>query len=124
MIRFNCPNCAVALKVPDDHAGQQIKCPKCQRPVAVPENLNEETPVAEHEPTEPQEAPAAEQNKRRRFLPRWAWLAVALAFLSVPALALVLAVIKRAEPKDGLTRTERAELEVKRTGPADHVIDV
>ena len=97
MIRLPCPNCAAALKVPEDQAGEKIKCPKCQQSVPVPESLEDEPPAEVDE-------------GGRRKLPRWAWAVAALVLIAV-VVGVVLVV--RSGPKDGLTRAERAELEAK-----------
>lgn len=36
MINFNCKNCGQKLKVPDQNAGKNAKCPKCNHPVLIP----------------------------------------------------------------------------------------
>jgi predicted Ser/Thr protein kinase len=34
-IVIKCPNCATAMKMPDDSAGKQFRCPTCQKPFTV-----------------------------------------------------------------------------------------
>jgi phage FluMu protein Com len=36
MIKFRCKYCEAKIGVPNDYAGHTVKCPKCQRPNAVP----------------------------------------------------------------------------------------
>jgi hypothetical protein len=69
VIRFTCPHCDAALKVPDDRTGQPIKCPKCKRPTTVPENLDDEPPVAELD-----EGPS-------RKVPAWGWAVIGVGVL-------------------------------------------
>ncbi|MFM7834983.1 MAG: hypothetical protein ACKPJD_24570, partial [Planctomycetaceae bacterium] len=36
-IRFTCPGCESVLKIKDEKAGTDAKCPKCKRPFVVPQ---------------------------------------------------------------------------------------
>lgn len=106
MIRFACPNCETALKAANDRAGQKISCPECQRRVAVPENLDEQ--------------PAAERDTSRR-IPLWIW---AVGPPALVALVIAIVVVVSSGPKDGLTRAERAQLEVNLRSSLPGVWDV
>lgn len=49
MIDLTCPNCGQWLRVPDDAAGKQAKCPACEalQPVPMPEAAGDFAPAAE-----------------------------------------------------------------------------
>ncbi|MBP3957716.1 hypothetical protein J8F10_20895 [Gemmata sp. G18] len=59
-IPVTCPGCSARMNAPDAAAGKKVKCPKCQKVLAVPE-LVVDAPafeVVEDEPTQPVKKPA------------------------------------------------------------------
>src|SRR5262245_50024463 len=101
MIRFSCPRCDAALKVPDDRVGEKVKCPKCGRPTTVPESLDDEPPVAE-----------LDESPRRKF-PVWAWGAIAAGVL-VLVVAVVLIAGRSGRNPANDTNRPAAEVEIER----------
>jgi hypothetical protein len=99
VIRFPCPNCAGALKVADESAGETIKCPKCGRAATAPESLDDDPPAAELDETP------------RRRLSRRAWAAIAAGGFVLVALTIGVIVFVRSGTRDGMTRAEREAFE-------------
>ncbi|HCP13136.1 MAG TPA: hypothetical protein DIT89_12455, partial [Planctomycetaceae bacterium] len=56
-IRFTCPGCESVLKIKDEKAGTDAKCPKCKRPFVVPQPDEDDGIEIESPPSDP--APAA-----------------------------------------------------------------
>jgi WD40 repeat protein/serine/threonine protein kinase len=48
MITFTCPACKKKLRVKDELAGKRVKCPSCQKPVAIP--IPSAAPVSQVQP--------------------------------------------------------------------------
>jgi hypothetical protein len=48
MSKTNCPSCSIAFEVKPEWLGRRVRCPKCKKPVLVPdpdETGNEDTAV-------------------------------------------------------------------------------
>lgn len=56
-IRFTCPGCESVLKIKDEKAGTDAKCPKCKRPFVVPQPDEDDGIEIESPPSDP--APVA-----------------------------------------------------------------
>jgi hypothetical protein len=61
MIKFSCPNCDEALRVPDSRAGDTLRCPECRHKCLIPE-IEDELDLEEEE--EEPERPAPRKKKR------------------------------------------------------------
>jgi phage FluMu protein Com len=55
-IEFSCSGCGTTLRVPDEHAGKQAKCPKCQALNLIQAGIKQPDPLA-FEPVAPPNAP-------------------------------------------------------------------
>ncbi|MBY0458006.1 MAG: hypothetical protein K2V38_11755, partial [Gemmataceae bacterium] len=51
---FDCPECDRPLRVPDDLAGQMVRCPHCKALAAVPRPVAEELEASETLNDEPE----------------------------------------------------------------------
>jgi phage FluMu protein Com len=58
-IRFTCPGCESVLKIKDEKAGTDAKCPKCKRPFVVPQPAEDDGIEIELPPAAPAPAAAA-----------------------------------------------------------------
>jgi hypothetical protein len=52
-IEFTCPGCQNLLRVPDEHAGKQARCPECQQLSQIPLLVMDDQPVAAEPPVVP-----------------------------------------------------------------------
>jgi DNA-directed RNA polymerase subunit RPC12/RpoP len=68
MITFRCPSCGVTLRLPDEKAGAQGKCPRCSGRVKVPGSTQEAPPPADAVPGPV--APSAPARSQRAAVPR------------------------------------------------------
>jgi hypothetical protein len=58
MIRFTCEKCGAAIRVPEEHAGKQGRCPACQAVVTIPAPPPAEVPQSPPPVPRPPYAPA------------------------------------------------------------------
>lgn len=65
-IRFRCPDCRKKIEAPDKLAGRTIDCPRCGRPLSIPEEAAAGAlPMAAADALPPAVAPAPRQRKPR-----------------------------------------------------------
>jgi len=95
MVKFKCPGCGVAFKLPEEMMGKSGKCPKCgagisvpSRPMRSPGNTN--SPVdATPSPSDPIDmgswdtSSSQPANTRKRAWPLWAALGGGIVIASV-----------------------------------------
>ncbi len=63
-IRFRCPKCQAALRVPGEYAGKRVRCPQsaCRKPITIPTSSSVEKLQSE----ELKQTPAAESRQAKR----------------------------------------------------------
>jgi WD40 repeat protein len=101
-----CPNCAVALGIPQQLRGRKTTCPRCGQSLVITG-----AGVAKRN-----EGPAAGATAARRF--PWGWLAAAL-LLSTAVVGLILYAPHREQPKQESLAAGSTEVKVQPSPPED-----
>lgn len=104
-VEFNCPACGRALRVGDEFAGKQARCPGCRQVMTVPAQQAASAPAGRPEnagPTpeaSPHREPAAAGTRPRRLT--WLWIAGAGVVAAGLLAVLVVTLARSSGPSPG-----------------------